>query len=74
MSSPHVFWRRLVAACRRERARRIQRAIARVGDKPQLANELLETLSPGVLFEAGHLRRRRVYRRRVTYARIRRVP
>ena len=71
--SPHQFWRRLVAACRRERARRIKRAVDRVGNKPQLAHELLETLSPGVLFEAGHLRRRRIYRRRVAYARIRPV-
>jgi hypothetical protein len=69
--SPHQFWRRLVAAVRRERARRIQRAIARGDAKPQLAQELLETLSPEVLMGAGRLRRRVVYRRRVAYARLR---
>jgi hypothetical protein len=69
--SPHQFWRRLVAAVRRERARRIQRAIARGDTRPQLAQELLETLSPDVLLRSGRLRRRHVHRRRVAYARLR---
>ena len=71
--SPRLFWRRLVAACRRERARRMRRAVAQIADKPKLAQELLETLTPHVLFEAGHLRRRVVRRRRAAYARIRPV-
>jgi hypothetical protein len=71
--SPHLFWRRLIAACRRERARRVRRAVAPLADKPKLARELLETLAPQVLSEAGYLRRRVVRRRRVAYARIRLV-
>lgn len=69
--SPRLYWRRLLAACRRQRARRHQRALARLPDRPQLATELLETLTPHVLFEAGYLRRRVVRRRRFAYARIR---
>ena len=69
--SPRIYWRRLLVAYRRQRARRRSRALAAAMDKPQLAAELLETLAPQVLFEAGHLRRRTVRRRRFAYARFR---
>jgi hypothetical protein len=69
--SPRLSWRQLLAAFRRARARRLRRAVARLEDKPRLAQELLESLSPTVLFDAGYLRRRVVVRRRVAYARIR---
>jgi hypothetical protein len=59
---PDLYWRRLVDAYRRRRVRRLTASLA---DKSQLAAELLETLSPGVLYASGHLRRR-VVRRRVT--------
>jgi hypothetical protein len=61
----------MAAAVRRQRARRVSRAIAPLADKPKLAQELLDTLAPTVLFEARHLRRRVVRRRRFTYLRIR---
>ncbi len=69
--SPRLYWRRLVAACRRERARRVRRAVGRLDGRSRLAADLLETLSPMVLFESGHLRRRQIYRRRVAYVRPR---
>jgi hypothetical protein len=65
-----LFWRRLVSAYRRQRARRLA-AAASPQEKARLADDLLETLSPSVLVATGYLRHRRVYRRRVSYARLR---
>jgi hypothetical protein len=65
-----LFWRRLVLAYRRQRARRLASAVS-PEEKARLANDLLETVSPGLLFATGYLRRRRVYRRRMSYARLR---
>lgn len=68
--SPHVFWRRLVLACRRERARWRARPLGNpMIDRSRLAGELLKSVSPRVLVEAGYLRRRRV--RRMRYLRAR---
>lgn len=60
-----LYWRRLVDAYRRRQARR---ATATRVAKAQLADDLLDTLSPSVLMTTGYLRRRRVVRR---YVRVR---
>jgi len=65
----HRLWRRLAALWRQARA-----PLAPLRDRSMLANELLETLSPAVLFSTGHLRYRRIQRRRVRYARLRQHP
>lgn len=65
---PDLYWKRLVAAYRRRRAR--QSTVIRL-EKAQLADELLDTLNPSVLLATGYLRRRRVYRRRITTTRVR---
>jgi hypothetical protein len=68
--SPRMFWRRLILACRRERTGWRARPVGNpLIDKPRLAADLIESVSPSVLFEAGYLRRRRV--RRVRYLRAR---
>jgi len=64
-----LFWRRLVSAYRRQRQRRL--AAASPEEKAKLADDLLETLSPGVLMATGYLRHRRIYRRRVAVTRLR---
>ena len=68
---PDLYWKRLVAAYRRRRARQ---ATATRLEKAQLADDLLDTLNPSVLFATGYLRRRRIYRRRVVYTRVRPRP
>jgi hypothetical protein len=65
-----LFWRRLVSAYRRQRLRRLA-STASPEERARLADDLLETLSPSVLFATGYLRHRRVYRRRVSCARLR---
>jgi hypothetical protein len=63
--SPRLLWR-LMAIWRRQRWHLAPRR-----DRAGLAKELLETVSPSVLFSAGYLRYRGVYRRRIRYARLR---
>lgn len=76
--SPRRLWRRLLAIWPHKRAPLVpfhesaDRGPA--GDRAALANDLLETLNPQILFSAGHLRYRRVYRRRIRYARLRQGP
>jgi len=68
--SPGALWRRLIRVCRRERARwPAPRFASPLDDRPRLAGELLESVSPSVLHETGFLRRRRV--RRMRYVRVR---
>jgi hypothetical protein len=59
--SPHRLWRRLLQTWRHQRWQDTP-----VRDRAALADELLETLSPSVLFGAGYGRDRRV-----RYARLR---
>jgi len=73
--SPRRLWRRMVALWRRRPALPVplcdQPDVLPPRGRVDLANELLETVSPSILFSAGHLRYRRVHRRRVRYARLR---
>jgi len=69
--SPVTAWRELVAALRGRRGRSRQRI--RRSSRARLADELLATLSPQVLFMAGYPAHRpaRAYRRSFTYVRVR---
>jgi hypothetical protein len=65
-----LFWRRLVSAYRRQRLRGLG-STASPAEKARLADDLLDTLSPSVLYATGYLRHRRVYRRRIAVTRLR---
>jgi len=62
--SPHLLWRRLIAPWRHQRSSR-----APLRDRAALADELLETLSPSILFSAGYGRDRRVRHARLRQGR-----